>query len=212
MARFKSSTFGQISGKHGDAVAAVRKDGTCILKVYRVASNPNTVGQKNQRGKFGFVMKELNCLRKVFTCTYGGQYGINKAVSQAIKSAVSGDHPNFVLNFSKLLIAPNIFNRPLNCNLMKIVPNTIRITWDSAFFAENLQKSMVNIVVIQPDNKQVMLYENIVRFNAEFVRIELPDVLKDNKVHIWMYLSPNISTAIIGQYLNCVNKFSISNT
>jgi len=62
MARFTSSTFGKISGKHGSAVAAVRKNGLNILKVYRIASNPNTKGQKNQRGKFGFVMKELNCL------------------------------------------------------------------------------------------------------------------------------------------------------
>ena len=28
MAQFKSTTFGKISGKHGNAVAAVRKDGT----------------------------------------------------------------------------------------------------------------------------------------------------------------------------------------
>ena len=54
MARFTSSSFGKISGKHGTAVAAVRKDGLCILKEYRVASNPNTSGQKEPAGKVRF--------------------------------------------------------------------------------------------------------------------------------------------------------------
>ena len=111
MARFTSSTFGKISGKHGTAVAAVRKDGLCILKEYRIASNPNTSGQKNQRGKFGFVMKELNCFRKLFTITFGGQYGINKAVSLAMKNAVTGEFPAFEMDYSHVQISEKTFTQ-----------------------------------------------------------------------------------------------------
>src|ERR1035437_7474991 len=100
MSLFKSTTFGKISGKHGNAVAALRKDGLNILKVFRIASNPDTPGQKNQRGKFGFVVRELNCMRSVFTITFNGQYGINRAVSKAMKTALTGEYPDFNIDYS----------------------------------------------------------------------------------------------------------------
>jgi hypothetical protein len=208
MARFKSTTFGQISGKHGEAVAAVRKDGLCILKVYRVASNPNTVGQKTQRGKFGFVMKELNCLRKVFSFTYASQYGINKAVSQAMKSAISGESSSFVLDFSKVLIAPNTFQNAIATNLMLPSPNKITIEWSAEFCSENQKQAMLNIVALQPETKQVNLYENIARFNAQMLEIELPNIWESQSIHLWCYLSPHNSGAIQGQYLGFVENTS----
>jgi hypothetical protein len=89
MAKFKSSTFGEISGKHGNVVAVTMKDGTSYFREYIIPPNPNTVKQQTQRGKFGFVVKELNCMRKMFAVTFGGQYGINRAVSLAMKTCVS---------------------------------------------------------------------------------------------------------------------------
>jgi len=86
MTKFKSSTFGKISGKHGDVVAVTMKDGTTYFRAHIIPPNPNTAKQQTQRGKFGFVVKELNCMRSLFTVTFDGQYGINQAVLLAMKT------------------------------------------------------------------------------------------------------------------------------
>ena len=191
MARFTSSTFGKISGKLGNAVAAVRKDGTCILKVYRIASNPNTLGQKSQRAKFGFVMKEINCLRKVFTYTYGSQYGINKAVSQSMKLAVHGDFPNFILDFSKVHISDRMLNGPIKFEMNKLNPQAIRITWDSNYCTPNLKLANVSLVLLQPESKEVLWEQNVVSLNTDFTELIIPAVWESKKLHIWLYISPS---------------------
>jgi hypothetical protein len=191
MARFTSSTFGKISGKHGNAVAAVRKDGTCILKVYRIASNPNTLGQKSQRAKFGFVMKEINCLRKVFTYTYGSQYGISKAVSQSMKLAVNGDFPNFILDFSKVHISDRMLNEPIKFEMNKLNPQAIRITWDSNCCPPNLKSANVSLVLLQPESKEVSWEQNVVSLNSDFTELIIPAVWESKKLHIWLYISPS---------------------
>ena len=55
MAKFNSTTFGTISGRHGSAVAATQKNGTSYLRVFRAPSDPKTAKQVNQRAKFGFA-------------------------------------------------------------------------------------------------------------------------------------------------------------
>ena len=187
MARFVSSTFGKISGKHGTAVAAVRKDGLCILKEYRIASNPNTPGQKNQRGKFGFVMKELNCLRRVFTQTYDGQYGINKAVALTMKTAVSGEFPDFKLDYSKLPISVGNLYCTSVVKAEKINAYTLKISWNTEFIVGGSATDKVNLVFLNKKSKYVIeKNECSVRANGS-VEIELPGSWAGNEIHVWIY-------------------------
>jgi len=64
MAKYTSTTFGKISGKHGTAVAAIM-NGQPVLKVFTPPANPNSAGQQSQRIKFGLVASGLNPLRNI---------------------------------------------------------------------------------------------------------------------------------------------------
>jgi len=189
MARFTSSTFGKISGKHGTAVAAVRKDGLCILKVYRVASNPNTVGQKSQRGKFGFVMKELNCMRKLFTETYGGQYGINKAVSQAMKTCVSGEFPDFNLHYNLLVLSNGNVDLPAKITADNLPDNRIVLNWDSTLFSQSHSDDSVNIVLLNHSIKQMAFLQLVATRSQGSFETKLPRLNNTDIIHGWAYFS-----------------------
>jgi hypothetical protein len=189
MARFESPTFGKISGKHGTAVAAVRKDGTCIRKVYRVASNPNTQGQKNQRGKFGFVMKELNCMRKLFTETFGGQYGINKAVAQAMKNCVSGDSECFSFEYSKLQLTTGNLDAPANINISKISAQKIKLQWDTTEFTQSAGADNLNLVLVNNPSKYMDFHKNIATRNNGLVEIELQKFAPNSETHGWLFFT-----------------------
>lgn len=202
MAQFKSTTFGKISGKHGTAVAAVRKDGTCILKVYRVASNPNTAGQKSQRGKFGFVMKELNCMRKLFTATFGGQYGINKAVAIAMKNAVQGEFPDFVLDYNHVQISEKLISQQIHFEITTPEQSIIRISWIPELCPDDILTSMVSVVVLNPLTKHTLINEDVAAVKDGCVQINLPKSFADTQLHYWLCLTPaNHTAGIQSRYL-----------
>jgi len=190
MAQFNSPVFGKISGKHGTAVAAVRKDGTCILKVYRVASNPNTQGQKNQRAKFGYAVRELNCFRKLFTVTFGGQYGTNRAVSLAMKTCVLGEFPDFRIDYSLLQLAVGNLAIPATHNLQQQADKEYKLTWsyNVEFLAENPDDKM-SIVLFNNNLKQISHLQNNALRASRAVEFALPDYWLCSDTHAWMYFS-----------------------
>jgi hypothetical protein len=189
MARFKSTTFGNISGKHGTAVAAVRKDGMCILKVYREASNPNTAGQQKQRGKFGFAMKELNCMRRVFTEVYDSQYGINKAVSLAMKTCVEGEFPDFNMNYSKLEIASGTLEMAMGIKCVRVEENVLQIQWDTNTYNSDSPTDHVNIVVLYQTIRQVDFKPGICTRDAGSIQITTIKDTPANQMHVWVYIT-----------------------
>lgn len=189
MARFNSSTFGKISGKHGTAIAAVRKDGLCILKEYRAASNPNTTGQKNQRGKFGFVMKEINCFRSVFTRNFGGQYGINKVVAIAMKTAVTGDFPDFKLDYTKLEVSSGSLYNTSGAKLVRINENVLQLSWNTDSIINGSPNDKVNLVFLNARNKFVIECYECASRSAGKIEIEIPANWDISDIHTWLYYS-----------------------
>jgi hypothetical protein len=189
MAIFKSTTFGKISGKHGTAVAATRKDGLNILKVYRVASNPNTTGQKNQRGKFGFVVKELNCMRKLFTITFGGQYGINRAVSLAMKTCVSGEFPDFKIDYSKLKLSKGSIPVPVSHNVYNLINNSFKLEWSDSELLNEKTDDNLNIVLFNATKKQMIHNQNIALRSNRNIDFSLPEYWSDSEIYAWLYFS-----------------------
>jgi hypothetical protein len=192
MARFKSSTFGKISGKHGDAVAAIRKDGTNILKVLRIASNPNTPAQKNHRDKFAFTMRELNCMRSLYTITYDSQYGVNKAVGIAMKNALTGEYPDFKLDYSKLIICEGTLNNTPQVRLEQVGGSTVKIVWNAEELLGRNPAEIVNLVFLNQTSKSVILKQNVALSRAGSAQVDLPVDWMDKDVHCWIYFtSPN---------------------
>ncbi len=189
MAKFKSSTFGKISGKHGDVVAVTMKDGTTYFRTYIIPPNPNTVKQQSQRGKFGFVVKELNCMRKLFTVTFGGQYGINRAVSLAMKTCVSGEFPDFRIDFSRLQIAVGNLPVPEFLSLEKLSTNTMKLNWSYNELKFENPDDTISVVLFNRVKKQIIHLQNIAFRRDKDVLISVPELILNTEVYMWMYIS-----------------------
>lgn len=189
MAKFKSSTFGKISGKHGDVVAVTLKDGTNYFRAYIIPPNPNTLKQQSQRGIFGFVVKELNCMRKLFTVTFNGQYGINKAVSLAMRTCLMGEFPDFHINYSQLQIA--VGNLPVSSfqNIEQITPTLFRLNWNYDESGVENPNDEIAIVLLDNNRKQVIHLQNIAMRSAKLANFSMPDFWLGSEIHSWMYFS-----------------------
>lgn len=154
-----------------------------------MASNPNTTGQKNQRGKFGFVMKEINCLRRFFTRNFGGQYGINKVVAIAMKTAVTGDFPDFKLDYSKLEVASGSLYNTSDVNRIRINENALQISWNTDFIMSGSPTDKVHLIFMNSRTKFVIeRLECAVRSDGK-IEIEMPVGYIDSDIHTWIYFS-----------------------
>lgn len=189
MAKFNSTTFGFISGRHGSAVAALQKDGTNVLRVYRAPSNPNTDKQQVQRAKFGFVTKELNGLRNLFQATFGRARGKNDAVSYALKTAVTGEYPDYSLDYSQLIISIGDIDTTERVTVTRESSTSVRVDWDTTIGSESKEKDNVNLVFMNAVSKIALLKQGAALRSDGSVTIALPEVWANVSIHCWMYFS-----------------------
>ena len=202
MAKFSSSTFGTISGRHGTAAASTTKDGQSILRMYKAPSNPNTPAQVEQRGKFGFVNSELSPLRDIFKVTYRNNKGMNLAVSYALKNAVNGNSPNFALDYTKLCFAWGSIQFPDHISAVVSAGNSVKLDWDTTLRKEDEIPDGLNLVFMNVDSKFTILREGVALRDAGTVTFELPEIWAGKKVYCWAYFStPENTLTSVSKYL-----------
>ncbi len=189
MSEFISSTFGKISGRHGTAVAMKSKStGKTYLRLHSVPSDPKTAKQLAQRSKFGFVNSEMNCMRNLFKITFGSNQGVSHGVSLAF-GAVTGEYPNFSIDYSKVIISQGGVDTSGFLNVVKTSGTTLKFDWDTTAGFQGDDNDGVNLVILNAESKVGLLKQNIVLRAEGTVDIELPAVWAGQKVHCWIYFS-----------------------
>ncbi|MDD3901471.1 MAG: DUF6266 family protein [Dysgonamonadaceae bacterium] len=193
MSKFVSTTFGQISGKHGSAVAAVNRDGTNVLRVYNRPTNPNTPKQQEQRAKFGLVLRELGNFREVIKQGHKNPNAVNRVMSYMLKNGITGVMPDFKLDFSMLKLAAG----PLpGVSDVVITPDAattlVNMSWDTTIGVLGIaasEKDQLNIVVYNELKKMCVLKSEVGERSIGTSSVDLPEGWLGDEVHIWAYMS-----------------------
>jgi len=188
MAKFSSTTFGQISGRHGTAVAA-QYNGKSILKVYTAPSNPRTVKQKTHRLKFAIVTQGINPLRSVINDGFSDSQGYNWSMSSTMTNAVSGTYPNLLLDYSKVVIAGGPLPRCEVAHVVKKSVTTVSADWDSTLFDGAAATDKVTFVFFNVASRNRYVAKDVAVRSAAKCDIALPAVWTGATVHCWMYFS-----------------------
>lgn len=201
MAKFNSTTFGTISGRHGSAVAATTKDGRSILKVFRAPGNPNTDKQQAQRSKFGFTNSELSCMRNLFKTTFLSPNGMQQGVSLAMKQAVTGEAPDFAIDYSLLTLSVGSVDGAGQLSAVKTTGTKVKLDWNTTIGTNSTEKDGVNVVFFNPADKISVLKQNQALRIAGTTEVELPEIWAGSEIHCWIYFSA--STGL----LNSLSKY-----
>ena len=205
MSEFIYSTFGKISGRHGNAVAMRSKStGKTYLRLHSVPTDPKTAKQIAQRAKFAFVNQEMSCLRNLFKITFGGNQGVNQAVSLAFKN-VNGEYPNFTFDYSKLIISTGNLNTSDLLSATKTVGTKVNFEWDPTIGFQGDDNDGVNLVFLSANSKIGILKQKIALRGDGNVEVELPPVWAGQNVHCWIYFSsPDEITNSNSQYIGLI--------
>lgn len=188
MAKFNSTTFGSISGRHGSAVAATTKDGKSYLRIYRAPSDPKSAKQVAQRTKFAFANSSLSCFRNLFKETFNNRRGLNMGVSYALKNAIIGESPDFTVDYSKLVFTVGNINQALSVSASHI-NNKVTINWDFVEASQSKSDDQVSCIFFNEDTQLSIHMKDLCARGDKTIDIELPEAWKGSEVYCWMYIS-----------------------
>ena len=120
MGTIKQGILGGFSGKVGTVIGSSWKGISYMRGRAQNVKNPRTEGQMEQRSKFSLTLEFLKPITAYIRTGYkmyaNKQTAFNAAMSYIVKNAVSGIYPNYMLDFSQVLVSRGTLTQPLNAN------------------------------------------------------------------------------------------------
>lgn len=188
MAKYYSSTFGKISGKHGSAVAVIMKDGTTYLREYSKPSNPRTDKQQAHRAKFALSSKALVPFNPIFKKTMGITNGISIARSYAYKNAIVGEYPSFELDYKKLMFSFGPIEKLANASA-SFSEGYIYVKWDYNRMHNCHKNDSVSFIVFNKNTNQTIHIEDIAKRSDKSVKIHIHETWAEDDLCLWAYVT-----------------------
>ena len=161
MGKIKKGILGGFSGKVGTVVGSSWKGIAYMRSLAQNVRNPRTVPQLKQRGKFALTvafLKPLTGLLRIGWKQYAHrQSPFNAATSYTIANAITGAHPNFSIDPSKVLISRGTLTPAANASAVSGTSGTVTITWDDnsgSSTAKQTDKAL--LAVVNPDKSEAV--------------------------------------------------------
>lgn len=132
MGTIKQGILGGFSGKVGTVIGSSWKGISYMRGRAQNVKNPRTEGQMEQRSKFSLALEFLKPITAYIRTGYkmyaNKQTAFNAAMSYIVKNAVSGIYPNYMLDFSQVLVSRGSLTQPLNANAT-MAAGKVSISW-----------------------------------------------------------------------------------
>ncbi|MEI8271049.1 MAG: DUF6266 family protein [Paludibacter sp.] len=135
MGKLVIGILGGFSGTVGTVVGSTNKKGDDIIRAKtKRPRTSNTEGQANQRTKFGLVtafMQAINFILKFSFKQVAGDTmsSYNYACQYALKNAITGQAPDFELDYSKVLISEGQLSRETTAGA-ELVDGKVNFHWE----------------------------------------------------------------------------------
>ena len=135
MGKLVIGILGGFSGTVGTVVGSTNKKGDDIIRAKtKRPRTSNTEGQANQRTKFGLVtafMQAINFILKFSFKQVAGDTmsSYNYACQYALKNAITGQTPDFELDYSKVLISEGQLSRETTAGA-ELVDGKVNFHWE----------------------------------------------------------------------------------
>ena len=162
MGTIKHGLLGGVSGKVGNVVGGNWKGIDYLRVIPANVANPKTQKQMNQRAKFMTVIKFLQpfteFLRIGFKAYATKMSAFNAAVSYNFKNAVSGEFPDYSIEYDNVLLARGNLTGVYNAACVSDEASKVKLTWDDNSGTGSAYASDKALVVIFNPSKNEVFY------------------------------------------------------
>jgi hypothetical protein len=191
MAIIKKGILGGVSGKVGNVVGGSWKGIEFIRSLPSGGNSSNSVAQQMQRLKFGTVMRFLRIISGVIRIGYKPfatkMSSYNAAFSYHYHNALSGAYPDFVIDYSKVVVTRGYLpgSKQVSCSSPRA--GEIQITWDSdTSVGVSSPSDVVTLVLINDDKQEAIhLLDASTRIEGTTL-VAVPSSYSGDKVHCYL--------------------------
>src|SRR5574344_565546 len=132
MGTIKQGILGGFSGKVGTVIGGSWKGISYMRSQAQSVKNPRTDGQLSQRSKLALALDFLKPLTDIvrtgFKLYTNKQTAFNAAMSYTLANAISGDYPDYELNFASALISRGSLTSATN-GAATSANGSVTVTW-----------------------------------------------------------------------------------
>lgn len=183
-----------ISGKIGNTVFYVTRDGTQVVRSHVKPKNPRTPKQQASRARFALVNKEL---RHLANAIRGGNprdpNAYRSAIGKACKEAVAGGYPDLYIDYSKIQVASGELQTPGYAQVQyNAGARTAYFEWDPQCAGAPSRGRSNDRVFIVLHNTDMHVECSTIQKGARSdgkASIRLPERWQVDTTHFWLYLT-----------------------
>ena|SRR5690606_9254078 len=191
MARISKSLLGELSGKVGNVVFKMGKNGPYISSIPTPSKKAPTADQQLQRNKMTVVMDFLRPLQYLIKEAYfpfqQNKSGFHAAKSYYLKEAVVLENGSYTLNYPKALLSFGDV-RPLDG--IQLIPQpatqSVTVQWnDNSHQAMASPDDTLLVVCYAPESQQLYYQTRLAQRAEGQVSMALGNAWTAMEIHLW---------------------------
>ncbi len=162
MGTIQKGILGGFSGKVGNVIGASSKGIDYMRSVASRRAATKTMRQKEQQMKFALIARFQQPLANLLAISFKSfavkMTGVNSAMSYNLRNGISGLYPDFVINYSKILISRGDIPNALNPAVTAEAAGVARFAWVNNAGVGRAKESDLSILVAYCPEMQQCIY------------------------------------------------------
>ena len=205
MATYKNGISGAFSGKVGTVVGSSWKGIDYMRSLPRRSKRIPSEPQKAQRMKMALAIRFLSPVSELVNIGFESEAlkksGFNVATSRFISEAIVGLYPEFVVDYSKVLISSGTLTGAWNASVSSISSGTLNVIWTNNSGSGTARETDKAVILVYNPAKAGYVYTMAgADRNTAIDSINLPPEFSDDRLEVWItFISANsksIATSI----------------
>lgn len=210
MGRYKNGAFGAFTGKIGNLVGSTWNGIHYMRSVPAHRKDAKTEKQLAQRQRFRLMTSFLRKFRAVVNIGFkkgtGNMAASNRAMSYNIKNAISGDYPDYEVQYENLMLSRGELTGSHNASAESGSPGEITLTWkDNSGEGSASPDDMLVVALYNTERETVFYSTEAAERQDESVTLELPGSYEGTPVEAYIFfVSPDEEWTSDSDYLGSV--------
>jgi hypothetical protein len=188
MGSIKKGILGGFSGKVGTVVGG-RWKGIDYIRSMPVGNNSSSPAQQAQRAKFALVATFIRALGALVEFSFKdvGQYmtSMNSALSNALKNAVTGEYPDFQIDYSLVQVAKGSLPNATSPAAAAQAGGRIGFTWTNNSGTGQAKATDKAILVAYLPGRNECIFTQTADRSAGAAVLDVPS-FAGREVHTWL--------------------------
>ncbi|RRN77252.1 hypothetical protein EIM50_20565 [Pseudoxanthomonas sp. SGD-10] len=193
MGTIRHGANGGFSGKAGSVIGSSWRNIDYIKGLPKKRSIGPSEKQLAQQAKFAYAVEFLQPIKDLLNIGFadsrrGKSTGYNIALRELIKNAVTGDYPDYEIDYSRVQISVGSLAQPFASALQANAPATIKVSWDYIANAMGSYQADKAVILLYNQQKKVhlVLAEQALRSEGEQA-IEVPVSFTGDELSVWLF-------------------------